>query len=681
MQTNGYPAGGVSASSGSGVTSGDDTQYWSLTKCRKAYLDYLGNKTAEIEEQKDSRRYYHGAQWTNEQLAVLRKRKQPPSTRNRIGRKIDGIVGLIERLRQDPKAFPRTPKHEEGAELATAVIRYVLDEQQWKSKSPEVARDGAIDGIGGIEIELTEGDHGDHEVSFDVVEPDSFFYDPRSYRNDFSDARYQGTGKWLDMDTAIEFAEQMGASPEKIQAIKSGGAGDSDLTSNPDRESKFFSFDGGKQLVRIVDIWYRHKGKWCWTIFTGATILGDGESYLFDEKNKTICRYVMFSCNIDHDGDRYGFVRNMKSSQDSLNFKTSKLNFIMASRRMKIRRGAVPDVETARAEWARVDALLEIDADDLNAAVQDDDRTFDFAGWQKLMDEDKQELDGFGPNPALIGDLSNQSGRAIQLLQQAGMAELGPYILGYRGWKLRVYRALFCAVQRHWTGERWVRVTDNEGLANFIQINGVEIDPMTGYPTTVNALGSLDVDLILDEGPDTINAQQDVYETMSNVLPTVGAMLTPKQAQAAVGIVINSSGLDANSKKAWRDASQQQVDPMQQQAQQIQLEGEAAKVAETKSKVMLNTAKAHEAGMPDPQAPQQVEQPEPFAADKMLAEIANLLASAEKSKATAEKTRMDTALAPAQAEHQQMMDAANFRQGIEDRAADRKLAARQKVAG
>jgi hypothetical protein len=42
----------------------------------------------------------------------------------------------------------------------------------------------------------------------------------------------------------------------------------------------------------------------------------------------------MFSCNVDHDGDRYGFVRHMKSSQDSFNFKHSKLNHILASRRL-----------------------------------------------------------------------------------------------------------------------------------------------------------------------------------------------------------------------------------------------------------------------------------------------------------------------------------------------------------
>jgi hypothetical protein len=486
--------------------------YWPLEKCKKAYLDYLGNKTAEIEEQKEARRYYHGAHWTEKQLKVLKARKQPPSTRNRINRKIDGTIGLIERLRQDPKAYPRTPKEDQGAELATAVLRYVLDEQQWQALSPECGRDAAIDGIGGIQIEIEKGDHGDPEVGLLLCEPDSFFYDPRSYKPDFSDARYMGEGKWLDMDVAVEMF------PDKAEFIKGVGSADSDLSSNPDREQKWFSIDGSKRLVRMVDCWYQHNGRWCWMMFTGTTILMEGESYLINEKDKTICKYIMFSCNVDHDGDRYGFVRNMKSVQDSLNYKHSKLNHILASKRLILTAGAVTDIEKTRSEWARSDGVIVIPSTSVNDAIKTEDQSFDFAGWSKLLEEDKQELDNYGPNQALIGDIQNQSGRAIQLLQQAGMAELGPYILGYRNWKLRVYRAIFSAVQKYWTGERWVRVTDDDGLAQFIQLNGTGTDPQTGQPTLVNALGSLDVDIILDEGPDTINAQQDVYETLSNVL-------------------------------------------------------------------------------------------------------------------------------------------------------------------
>jgi hypothetical protein len=74
-------------------------------------------------------------------------------------------------------------------------------------------------------------------------------------------------------------------------------------------------------------------------------------------------------------------------------------------------------------------------------------------------------------------------------------------------------------------------------------------------PTMVNALGSLDVDIILDEGPDTVNAQADVYETLTQVLPSVAPMLTPVQAQAAVKVLLQTSALPESAKKQFREAS------------------------------------------------------------------------------------------------------------------------------
>lgn len=670
-----YAPGGSASTTGSqGASANGD--YWPLTKCRKAYLDYLGNKQDEINEQKDARRYYHGAHWTAEQIKALNARKQPVVTFNRIARKLNGVVGLIERLKQDPKAYPRTPKHEEGAELATAVIRYVLDEQQWQAKSPEVALDAAIEGYAGVSIELTEGDQGDHEVAFEPVETDSFFYDPRSYRGDFSDARYMGEGKWLDVETAQELF------PDKADEIAAAADDASDLSSNPDRENKFFSFDGGKQIIRLVDIWYQHGGKWCWAFFTGSMILAEGESYLFDEKNKPICRYIMFSCNVDHDGDRYGFVRNMKSAQDEYNARRSRALFTANSRRLLLSRGSVEDIEVARREWARPDGVVVVNASNVNEGARADDQSFDFAGQLKLMENAIAELENYGPNQALIGDVQNQSGRAIQLLQQAGMAELGPYILGYRGWKIRVYRALFCAVQRYWTAERWIRVTDDEGVAQFVQINGVQADPMTGMPTMVNAIGSLDVDIIMDEGADTINAQQDVYETLSNVLPTIGPMLKPPEAAAAVSILVNSSALDASAKKIWRDATRaaQQPDPMQQQAQQIALAGEAAKVKETESKVVKNLADAGAAMQPDaPQAmqPQPEELPMEVQIVQALADVENTQADTQHKRMSAFKTETEALLAPQKAAEEADLKRAQFAQSARDNAEDRKLAARQ----
>lgn len=609
--------------------------YWGQEKLRRAYQDYLGSKRDEIDEAKEARRYYHGAQWTAAQIKVMKRRKQPIQTINRVARKINGVVGVLERMRQDPKAFPRTPRHEEGADLATACIRYVLDQQEWEPKSSEVARDGAIEGIGGVEINLVAGiSPDDREIEFDIVEPDSFFYDPRSYRADFTDARYMGVSKWVDIDLAKELF------PDRADDIEASIETGTDYTTNPDRETKWF--DGTRKSIRLVDCWYKVGSKWLYSIFTGAAVLMEGESYLIDERGNTECKYVMYSANVDHDGDRYGFVRNMRSSQDSINFKESKLNHILGSRRLIMTNAAVQDVEKARAEWARPDGVVIVNP---GGEVKADDQSFDFAGWSKLLADGKTEIENFGPNPAVLGQgVENQSGRAISLLQSAGIAELGPYISAFRGWKVRLYRIIWNAAQRHWSGERWIRVTDDENLAQYIQINGIGIDPMTGLPTIINALGELDVDIIIDEGPDSLNMMADTHAALL-ALAQSGTQVPP-----AVLIEL-APGIDARTRKKLLSYIEQAQQPGP--AQQLALEGEQAKVEEIKSRAMLNMARAQDAGTPRDihgHIPR-YELPPELAEAKAMADINAKNASAERSRASAYKTTQDAAIAPLRAVH------------------------------
>src|SRR5262245_5395728 len=196
----GYSSGGGSPVAGSGgATPDQDTgdsnaEYWSLSRCKRAYVDYLNSKRSEIDEQQESRRYRHGAQWTSAQIKIFNDRKQPVVTFNRLGRKIDGIVGVAEGLRREPKAFPRTPRFQEGADLATAALRSCLEKNKWKMKTPLVAETAAVDGIGGMELILEQTKDG-YDIGLEPVDTTGFFYDPRSKKADFSDARYLGCGK------------------------------------------------------------------------------------------------------------------------------------------------------------------------------------------------------------------------------------------------------------------------------------------------------------------------------------------------------------------------------------------------------------------------------------------------------------------------------------------------------
>jgi hypothetical protein len=514
--------------------------YFDVTRLRQQYNEFASNKTAEAREMVESRHYYHADQWTADEIRKLKDRKQPVVTSNRIVRKIDAIVGLIERLRQDPKGFPRTPKHEEGADLATATLRYVLDSSDWKSKSTRIARFGAVDGIAGVEYDLVAGDEGDPNLELHIAYGDGFFYDPRSFDEGFTDARYLGVAKWVDVETAKEMF------PDKADEIESLRETGSDLTTvaDQDREKNWLNSVEGK--LRLADHWYICKGKWRWCMYIGTVKLKEGDSPFIDEKGKTFPRYRMFSASVDHDGDRYGFVRNLRSPQDEVNHRRSKALHLLNSKRVISEKGAVDDVEIARREWAKPDGWIEVNP---GLKMEPDQSTQnDFRGQLEMLQEAKNEIENFGPNPALIGQgLEDSSGRAIQLLQQAGVAELGPYLSAFKNWKLRVYRDIWNIIQRHWTAERWIRVTDDQQVAQFFQINKLTLDQY-GRPAIVNAIGSLDVDIIIDEAPDAINMQGDSMMVLQS--------LGPQFLQQFPEIAIELSALPQSVKKPMLDKIQ-----------------------------------------------------------------------------------------------------------------------------
>ena len=538
----------------------------SLQRLRRQYDDYCTLKTAEREEAEAAARYYHGDQYTAEELETLNERKQPAIVYNRIQRKIDGIVGLVERLRQDPKAYPRTPQHEQGAELATQALNFALDQSRWKDMAPEIARDASLGPVGGVELELVEGKGGDYDIVLHQIDRSRFFYDPRSRKADFSDARFMGTRSWIDRDLAVEMFPDK--EDEIDDLIASGGSDAAD-----GKQAKAWVVASAKSLL-LVEHWYKIAGAWRFAFYSGDRKLMDGESPFVDEKGGSACRYIAFSASVDYDDDRYGFFRNLKGPQDELNHRRSKGLHALNTTRIVVEQGSM-EVDDYRREMHKPDGVMVVPP---GGKVQQIDNSALAQGNFDLLAEAKNEIENFGPNPALIGQgIEAKSGRAIAMLQQAGIAELGPYLIAYRAFKTRVYRSVWANIQRYWTGERWIRVTDDEGMASFVAVNRMGVDQF-GRPSVENALGTLDVDLILDEGPDQVNSMADAFDTLI-ALAQQGATVPPQ-------IIIELSSLPASVKKRVLGALEQaqQANPIQQQAQQIELAGAAAKVDETKAR-------------------------------------------------------------------------------------------------
>ena len=552
-----------------------------LRKLRRQFSEFATTKVDEIDEARSAWRYYHGAHYTQEQLETLRKRNQPPIVFNFVDRVTDSTVGVIARARGAPKAFPRTPASADGAEIATQCLRYVIDASDWKDKENECIRAAYVAGLAVAQIDEVEGDHGDPDYELNDTDPTTFFYDPKTRRADMDDGRYRGVSRWVSPDDVEELFPGRGA--DITSTLEDGGA--ETTAYDQDREVQWRQ---AKKRIRLVEHWWRERSEWRFCFYAGSVVLMSGVSPFVDQKGKTICRFFPLVNRFDHDGDAYGFVRHLKGPQDAINQHRAKAIWIMNSRQLKVNRKNMLegyDREVLRAEAARPDGVLEYDGE--RGDVEFDQPSQEFLQQTQYYQDAKAMIEGFGPSMGALAQGENAaSGRALQMLLQAGMAQLGPFLSNIRAWRMRMYRALWSMIQRNWTAERLIRTTDDQELAQFLQVNQVVVDQY-GFPAVMNALGTLDVDIVLDEGPDSVNVLSDVFDLLST--------LAQNKVPIPPAALIEASQLPSSEKKKLI-AVLNQPNPAQQAAQQVQIADKAAGVEQKKADAAHKFAQAGHIG-------------------------------------------------------------------------------------
>ena len=499
---------------------------------------------AERELSERDRDYYDGKQLSPEELEALNKRRQPAVISNRIAPKVDALLGHERRMRTDPRAYPRTPKHEEEAQSATDAIRYVCDENKYSLVRSAAADNLFVEGIGAVSIAMRVSG-GQREVSITDIPWDRFYRDPCSRRRDFSDASFLGIAIWMDEADALR---DFKGKDDVVSACYSEGI---ESETYGDRPKVQWS-DTKRKRIRVLQHWFKHQGKWHTAIFCKGGYLRDPQvSPYVDEDGEPQCAIVATSAYIDRENRRYGVVRRMISPQDEINKRKSKSLHLLNSKQVVAEEGAVNDLEKARRELARPDGVVMVNPG-LRFEVLDGIQLAQ--GQMALLQEAKAEIDASGVNPAIEGDASAPSGRAQEMMLTSGLAEMSGLFEALRMMSWEVYRQVWYRIRQYWTEERWVRVTDDERNLRWVSVNKpvqaweqaaqqaeqagqplppeqlqqLQMDPMMQrVVATQNQLAELDVDLILEDGPDSVTIQSEQYEQLvelkkadPNAIPT-----------------------------------------------------------------------------------------------------------------------------------------------------------------
>ena len=532
--------------------------------------------SAQKRSQRD-RDYYDGIQLTSEERDALKARGQPPVVVNRIRRKVDYLCGLEVQTRTDPKAWPRTPNHEQGAEAATDALRFVADNTNWDGIRSDIYEDMLVEGFGGCEVVHTfDGEQS--EVAVNFYNWDRLFYDPFSRKLDFSDARYKGAVIWMDVEEAIE----QGAKKAEVEWSIRDGAQSQTYDDRP----KYFTWaDQRRNRIRVVLLHYKEKGEWRFCMFHKGGIIKQDVSPYVDEKGNSVCPLIMQSMYVDRENNRYGIVRDMIDSQDEVNKRRSKSLHLLTMRQVVMEEGAVDSAAEVRRELSRPDGVI----------IKQPDAQFDIQpqgdlaqGHVALYQDAKAELDMMGANSALAGDTGESaSGRAVLARQQGGMVEITRNVNQLHELTKRVYEAMWQRIRQFWTDERWVRVTDDDRNVRFVGFNQpvTVADELSKLPDEAlaqfamenqlvpndprlnelvrmeNPVEEIEVDITIEEVPDQVSMESEQFQAVMGLAPAM-MQANPQTSDVVLDLMVT---LAPGLKSDHRDMFKQRLEEVREQ--------------------------------------------------------------------------------------------------------------------
>jgi hypothetical protein len=599
-----------------------------IVRLKKMFDDARTGNEVSRKDSELSRDYYDGYQYTPGERARLDERGQPIVENNRIRGAVNGVLGVMEMGKTDPRAYLRNPGEApkpqrpapsapqqpgqppqmgtpqlgqqvmggnggpplndpplDAADVATMTLRFISDTTHFQATKMDVLENGLVEGSGAAIFEV-QGQN----VMATQIRWEEFFYDPRSRRHDFKDARYMGVAKWMYADMLSAIYPEMA---EKLNGFITTGSIDGfgfDMTweDRPNTNVTLPWFDRAQKRLMVVEMYHIEAQTWMRDVFFAGGPLESGPSPYQDNDNRPTNPIEAYSSYVDRNNNRVGIVRDMRPLQDEVNKRRSKALHEISTRQIQQTDPTAPpvDADEARKEAAKPDGVV---PPGWSIVARSDV----VANNMQLLAEAKAEIERFSPNPAILGRQgADASGRAVQVRQQAGMTELARVLGRFNDWEFRCYRQMWARARQFWKDPQWIRVTDNLGAPQYVRVNDPvhavdpqtgqpAIDPQTGKPVlshVKNDIAKMDIDIIIDSVPDTATLEQEIFEELSKLAQTYGPQNVP------FSLVVEMSSLPKKREliqklEAFMAQQQQAQAQALQQKMQMETAGKQAEIA------------------------------------------------------------------------------------------------------
>lgn len=531
--------------------------------------------------------YYDGNQLSRETLEALEDRGLGPLQRNLIAPTVDAVLGLEEKNRQDWRVVTDLDEQQEVAEA----LSFKLAEAERESQADRAISDayaGAVKaGFAAVEVSRASNPF-DYEYRVDTIHRRELFWDPRSRRPDWKDARFLMRRRWFDPDVVaahfpahrllIRFAAD-GWTPgwEDIAKLVDSESTLLQRALDVERSSKIEEQEWrelGRGRVCVYEVWYR-------TFHRGLVLkLPNGRRIEFDRRDprhvalvtalgvqpvdavfdRYRCAYFVGPHRIadfastrrafpyvpfwgkreDLTGSPYGLIRGMMSVQDEINARLAKMMWLLSSHRTIIDDDAVSgtasefnNMADVSREVGRANSFIVLNSARRNTDALRVDENLELADAQHRAMQDAllAMSQVSGVYSQMLGNPGNLTANsAIKTILDQGTVTLAEINANYIYGRRLVGQQLLELIKEDSLHPHQLTIETGTSKKKIF-LNQRSVDPATNLPLVDNSVSDTPVKVQLSDVPSTASYRQQQLVSLSEVAkslpPEVQGVLAP----------------------------------------------------------------------------------------------------------------------------------------------------------
>lgn len=570
------------------------------------------------EEAKEDYDFVAGRQYSDAEIAALKKGLRPVVVFNRVGTVVDSIHGHEIGNRREVRYIPREMGDVKPNELLTSAAEWFRDLAHADDQESDSFLDSIICGMGWTESRLDFEDKPEGEPSIKRIDPLEMFWDFDAKARNLADARRVWRAR------RIPYAEAVAMFPDKsrreldatwttVSSVadlkRDSSAGEGDDESGDvmvtivhvqwiERETYYIAYDPMsqtqaefsqeefqaankrmKQLLGTEMQGARMKRRVRKQAFLGDVVLAYGDAPCADEFS-----FQCITAKRDRNkGTWYGIVRAMKDPQRWANKWLSQTMHIMNSNSkggLLAEKNAFENVVEAEERWSDPSAIVWMKDGALSGNKVTERTPTQFpVGFQQLTEYAVSSIrDVTGVSVEMLGMREADQAASLEYQRrQAGMTILQPLFDSLKHYRERQGRVMLYYIQNDLSDGRLVRIA-GDGQERYV-------------PLMKQAASEFDI--IVDDAPNSPNQKEQVWGFIQMLLPVIGKMVPPQMILKLMEYSPLPSSIVEDLTKM---AEQMGQDPHAKAMASLEVEGAKAEVAETVSKARLNQAKAAETG-------------------------------------------------------------------------------------